>query len=205
MSYLDEFADFPQSLFFNKGETGVVENCKITIEKKEDGGNERAPEYKVVVFDAEQVANNNDETTIYPVNKGYFYKSEFKSKAAERYAANELKHLLKTFDHPESTEGKLLLEKEINNYNEFLDYTMAYIKKSLSNNPIKRYDVVVSYGSLGYEKKFLQLEGNPWYIGKTGSKLALKDNAITERPKPDNEDNNQGNNASDDDEESPWV
>lgn len=183
----DKFQDGGKSLVFNNGVTGVVEGCLITVSKKTAKDHERAPDYKIIVKDKVQIENKDkvEEDKIYPVNKGYYYQDEFKSEKAEVFFVKELKHLLKMVDHPTNEDGELKFEKSFSSYNDFLDYTMKYIATSSSS---KTFDVVVDYGKENYPQKFLQLNGYPYYICRSGSmKLTLSKDALTERPKDDSE------------------
>ena len=205
MSYLDneKFEDKPAILTFNGGKAGVVRNCTVKVEKKGSGDRENAPEYKVLAWDENQVKNVDGvaEEKIYPVNKGYFYRDTFASDRAEQFAVNELKHVLKTFDH-ELDGIKLKLSREIKDYNDFLDYTMEFLFGAIKGGN-NTFDLVVDYGNTGYEKSFLQLNGYPWYIGKCGAKLENSRNAIIERPTPD--DKGEGSAPAATDTSAPWV
>lgn len=211
MSYLDGFEDKPVGLGFNGNEAGVVRNCVVKVERKGSGEKETAPEYKMLGWDEKQVANvdNIDGDKIYPVNKGYFYKDKFNSDKAEQFAVNELKHLLKTFDHPFKKNDKGILvpdidveiEKNFKGYNDVLDYTMKFVATKIKEGNNK-FDLVVDYGNPGYEKSFLQLNGYPWYIGKLGSDIKNSNKAIMKRPEAESK---EGNNTESEGSDSPWV
>lgn len=212
MSYLENFKEEAKStkLIFNDGKAGVVNDVKVQVVKKDDDSNK--PDYSIYAYDKAQVENtgNVDEKDIYPVNKGYFksnsYDSNkdyngnreannFTSEGAEQFAVNELKHLLKTFGHEitKNSEGLDIVvpKADISCYNDFLDYTMLFVKEQISNSA-ERFDVCVDYGSIGnngqsYAKKYLQLNGFPWWIVKCGESIKNANNAILERPTPDSE------------------
>jgi len=189
MSYLDQekFDDKPKALVFNNGKAGVVIGCKVTVERKGENDNENAPDYKLFAWDTEQTVNSDDSISVYPVNKGFYYSSGFKSPAAEKYAVNELKHLLKTFGHEINENDQLDYKRDIKDYNDFLDYAFIFIKESLSANKGQMFDIVVDYGNGNFPSDFLRLNGYPWYIGVPGSKLNNKNDAIMERPVKDSE------------------
>ena len=200
-NYLDQeqFEDKPQVLIFNNGDGGVVKNCKITVEKKGSGDNERAPEYKIIAFDAAQKANTDDSVKVYPVNKGFFYKgafdeslnkdqnrekNNFTSQAAETYAVNELKHLLKTFGHEVGEKGKIIPTSPVASYNDFLNYTMNFIKAALDKDN-SGFTIAVDYGDDYRVEEYLRMNGFPWYIGKDGDNISNRQKAILTKPKAD--------------------
>jgi hypothetical protein len=185
MSYLnqDKFQEKPKSIVFNNGKAGVVTNCKLQVVKKTAEDNEKSPAYKILAFDQDQQTNKDESIVNYPVNKAYFYTDIFNTEKGESFAVNELKHLLKTFDHLTDETG-LKIEEPINSYNNLLDYTMKYVNTHIKSvNPF--VDVVVDYGNAGFAKQYLQLNGYPWWIGKTGAKLSNSRVAILERPVAD--------------------
>lgn len=187
MSYLNQekFEEKPKGLVFNAGKTGIVKECKVTVVKKTSSDAEKSPDYKIIVFDKSQQENKDTTIQNYPVNKGYYYNNKFKSEKQEKFAVNELKHLLKIFGHSLNLEKEIITTTPVNSYNEFLDYTMNFIRTSVP----KLFDVVVDYGTSAYPKQFLQLNGYPWWIGECNSKLSNASNVLLERPKPDEQSN----------------
>lgn len=205
-SYLDDpkFKEKPKALVFNNGSAGVVRNCKIDVTRKTSEDSERAPEYKLLAYDTEQIVNSDDTISVYPVNKGFFYQESFKSDRGEQYAVNELRNLLKTIEHPLDDNLQLKFSREIKGYNDFLDYTFDYIVVTLKTKKNLLVDIVVDYGDDYKASSFLRLAGYPWYIGVTGSKLNNKRDAIMERPTPESESNSSTNSSEEDNIESPW-
>lgn len=184
----DKFEEKPQSLVFNGGKAGVVRGCKVEIVRKTSEDRETAPEYKLLAYDTEQTTNSNDSVAVYPVNKGYFHTKEFKSDGGEKYAVNELRHLLKTFGHEVNDKNQVVFEEKFESFNNFMDYTFKFIENTLKANSGLMFDVVVDYGNGDYPKDYLQMNGFPWYIGVPGATLQNKRDAILERPEKDKED-----------------
>lgn len=194
MSYLkqDKFEERPSSLVFNGGKAGIVRGCKVVVKRRGADDPTNQPMYRLEVYDTDQQTNTNDSITIYPVNKGFFYREEkWNSEAHEKYAVNELKHLLKTFDHPIEKNSKgvddIVEQRDIKDYNDFIDYTFEFLGKTLSENKGLMFDIAVDYGTEEFPQKYLQLNGYPWYIMKQGSTISNKNNAKMDRPTPDGE------------------
>ena len=206
MSYLDQFEEKPQSLVFNGGVAGIARACAVVVSKRGKDEPETRPVYKLEVFDPEQQANSSDSIPVYPVNKGFYYKGNWdkslsdsenkaagnhKSEAAERFAVNELRHLLKIVNHPTTKNDKevdtIIPQRPVKNFNDFMDYTFEFMAKAIKEDKTLMFDVAVAYGNEKFPNDFLQLEGYPWYIDIAGSKISLRNDAITERPKKDSE------------------
>jgi len=204
MSYLDneKFEEKGQKLIFNKGEAGVVENCRVAVGRRSSEDSERAPIYKIIVEDLAQQANNDPEVLSYPVNKGYFYQDNFKSDGAEKYAVNELKHLQKVFGHKVNG-NDLIYTVEFKDYNDFLDYTFKFINESLKNDKGQIFNVAVDYGNGNYPNDFLRLNGYPWYINIAGIAVQNKQDAIMKRPVKNSEEESDATKSKNS--ESDWL
>jgi hypothetical protein len=186
----EEFAEKGTALIFNDGNAGVKEKCLIKIEKKTETDSPNGPDYKLYGWDQAQVENNLnlEQDRIYPVNKGFFKRDEFNSKAAERFAINELKHLLKITGHKVDDKDSLVFDRSFESPNDFMDYTMHFMNSQLNANPSWRFDLVVDYGNKDFPKKFLQLNGYPWYICKSDTiKLQNKRDVLMEKLEFDDE------------------
>lgn len=183
------FQEGSANLVFNKGLTGVVTDVKIKVVKKTVSDKETSPDYKIYVWDKDQIANIDKLTDdkIYPVNKGFYYTSEFKTEKGKQFAVRELRQFLKVAGHPADEKGNFIFgETTFKDYNAFLDYTMLYLKKTIDSDSSLKFDVSVDYGTKDYPKEFLQLNGFPHWICRTGAeKLALSRDSLLERPKKD--------------------
>jgi hypothetical protein len=181
------FQETPSSLVFNKREAGVVTGVKIKVVKKTSKDPENSPDYKVFAWDKNQITNTEkiEDDKIYPVNKGYYYQNEFKSEQSKGFFVRDLRNLLRSVNHPADDKGNFLFEKEFKDYNDFMDYVMAYVNNAIKKDPLE-FDVVVDYGDDYKASKFLRLNGFPHWICKSGvEKLSLSRNAIIVRPKAD--------------------
>lgn len=190
----NSFEEKKGALVFNNGEAGVVKGCNVRLSKKGDKDPENFPNYKLEGWSPEQVENKQEmeKDSIYPVNKGFYHQDkEFKSKDAEKFRVNELKHLLKVADHPMDGDN-LVFKEKFGSFNEFMDYSMEFFAKAI-NNSNKLFDLAVDYGNDAYPKKFLQLNGFPWYICKAGEiKLQNRANSLMKKPEPEDKEPDAG-------------
>ncbi len=152
---------------FNEGLAGVVSNCSVKFEKRKDTEPKNLPIYKLIAIDS-----NGAE-----VNKGFFYNDKFDSEAKERFFKNEMRHLLKIFkvENPKN---------EFDSFPEMLDYVINECRK---NSEGAKFNVVVDYGTDKWPKRFLQMNGYPWYIMPNDSPASLRNDALQIRPIPDSE------------------
>lgn len=154
---------------FNNGMAGVVAGCTVRFEKRKSTDPTNQPIYKLIAVDP----NTGGE-----INKGFFYNDKFPSKAQENFFKNEMTHLLRAFEVKNP-------RREFDTYREMLDYVIQSCREN--NSEEKTFYIVADYGTLKWPKRFLQLNGYPWYIMPSdgGREPSLRDDALTERPTPD--------------------
>lgn len=77
---LNKSEEFVKELkIFNDGNAGIVENVKLTIERKEPGGDPKRPDYKLIATDSKGAS----------INEGFYYQEEG-SKGFTGYQAQRL-------------------------------------------------------------------------------------------------------------------
>jgi len=152
--------DVTANKVFNGGKAGVVNNCKIRVERKKADDADNAPKYKVILTDE---AGGE-------VNKGYFDGFEKMSDKAKDFFVKEMKYLSSLFE--------VKLPEAVESYGALLDATM---RGCFDNMPGKLVNVAVAYGTVDYPKRFLQVE-SAFSITSTSETPYLGPKALMIRP-----------------------
>lgn len=154
--------DVSSNKVFNGGNAGIVNNCKIRVERKKAEDPDNAPKYKVILTDS-----NGGE-----VNKGYFDGFDKMSDKAKEFFVKEMKYLANLFE--------VKLPEAVESYGALLDATM---RGCFENMPGKLVNVAVAYGTIDYPKRYLQVE-SAFSITATSEKPYLGPKALMVRPEP---------------------
>lgn len=132
------------SKIFNDGNAGKVDNVTLKVERKKEGDNEKAPDFKLLVTDE---AGNS-------INAGFYYPTKDPSKNDEqnqKYANMQVSRIVhiaravvgKDYEFPAVKGVKAAYE------------TLFKIIEDEAGD--KKFSVFVTYGSKSYAKKFLEL------------------------------------------------
>lgn len=136
---LNKSEDFVKEFkIFNDGKAGVVENVKVSIEKKAPGVDDKKPMYKVVATDATGAS----------INEGFYYQ-EPDSKAFTGYQAQRLIMLAR------GVLGKDVKFDIWNTPTEVLDGVMKMVAPALVN---KLFRVAVCYGTTKNPDQYLNFK-----------------------------------------------
>lgn len=128
---------------FNGGVAGVVENVKISLEKKKPEDKEKAPDYKVVFTDANGA---KAEMPFWYIKEATSYKSVDQLVQAQ---GKVLKHLI------HAVLGSSTQFPPFNNPVEMLDGCLKLMKTK--QNPNDLFRAFANYGTPDYPKSFIQI------------------------------------------------
>jgi hypothetical protein len=165
----DESFDSGASSIFNNGIAGVVENCKVRLErtKQADKDNPNSPDYKLFFTD----------TTGADLNLGLWYPKDNEEEKNIIKFLKKLKHLAHCFcgDTAQLPSGSPKV---------ILDGVMKMLKDSGLQMPVK---VMTNYGTNGYEKMYLNVRSfvpfvEPMTVLKEESRLRKSNIENFERP-----------------------
>lgn len=132
----DSQYDLKTVKIFNGGVAGVVNGCKIRVERKKSSDAENAPKYKVLLTDS----------TGGEINKGYFVMKDEASDGQKTFFVKEMKHYANLFD--------VKMPATISSYEALLDVVMKGVN---DNSDGKLINTVVSYGTKSNPKKYLEI------------------------------------------------
>lgn len=148
--------------FFNNGVAGIVNNCKIRVERKKATDPENAPKYKVILTD-----ENGGE-----VNRAYFGIKPDSSDGLKTFFVKEMKHLANIFG--------ATLPEQIESYDALLSFVM---KAGYETEGKLSVNAVVDYGTTKYPSKWLGLSSGFSIVLATEVPYVKPDMLMT-RPEP---------------------
>lgn len=153
---VNEGGDFK---IFNGGKAGLVTGCTGRLTKKTAADPDNAPDYKLFITD-----KDGGE-----VNYGMFKNIK---DTQLNFKGKELRHLASRFDYNCVMQGA--------SYGELLDKNAVLLKDAIEG---KVFDVVASYGTEGYPKKYIQL--NSLFDIKSEGDTYINPKYIMVRPEAD--------------------
>lgn len=138
----EEFNGKQAVAIFNNGEAGVVEDVKVSVEKKKADDKENAPDYKLNFTDASGASCNN---SFWYVTEDTQYQTVAQQITKQGKVLKHLIHAVYGSDYqfPEYPNAKAML-----------DGVMKLLKEGLAKSGTFR--IFANYGTKEYTKKYIQ-------------------------------------------------
>ncbi len=135
---------------FNNGIAGVVENVKVSIERKQADQADNFPDYRLKFLDSGGGT----------LDKVFYYADESHINFSKRLKGlgTELKHIWGVLV------GKDTPIPEFSGHKEMLDTMMSSFNDAVKEAPDNLYRTVVTYGSKDYPQKYLRIPFFPPYF-----------------------------------------
>ena len=149
----------PVVAIFNNGVAGRVDNVSISVEKKKADDADNAPAYKVIFSDS-----------IGSINMGIYYPTEQSTESQNKMLAQKCADMVK------AVMGDDFVFPEFSSYTELVDGCMRIIAQNSSEAKV---NIIATYGTVDYPKKYLGIYKNYNFIEKVGTtptKLRIANN-----------------------------
>jgi hypothetical protein len=134
---------FGGTVIFNNGDSGVVKNVDISIEKKKQEDPDTYPDYKLVANDGVSTISN-----------GFYYPKTMADKTTTENEKREILDVSRVMHVAKAVLGENYSFPTVNSGKEAFDVLFPLINEHAKN---KKFNVFTTYGSPMYPKKYLEL------------------------------------------------